>query len=232
MIGTLIAFLSAFRKRNEIISRMDPYATDKLIDEEEEQEMSFSSQSLIMSILPTTGVTYCFLVSVLIIMAGELTDVQHKIAIGAVLAVGLSAFFGNIGRSLFYEEIFDGLDEKGEGSLGNFGRYMIFLVLPETGIILGLMFAQVGLVFSGIAGEGTATFGMDAANSYLWGSVILGLSSSATIAMGYSFDNTEPLYKDMSIYIKKLTKTILPHFVNIAGLVIAIFIMISSGMVG
>lgn len=97
--------------------------------------MTFSSTSLVMSIMPLTGTTYCILISVLILLSRKLTDVQQTVAIVSLLAIALSAFFGNAGWSLFYEEAMNGINEKKEGSLENFGRYMVFLLLPETAFI-------------------------------------------------------------------------------------------------
>lgn len=228
MAGTAVATLTALRKRGEIMSALDPYETDTT---QEDTDMTFSNTSLVYSILPLTGTTYCVLVSLLILMQEDLTDVQSKVALGSLLAVGLSAFFCNVGRAMFYKEALDGLDEKKEGSLENFGKYMVFLCLPETALIYGLLIGILGLTFSGILGGVPPEFGMDAADRFLQAGVIVGLSSIATIAMGYMFNNTPKIYKDGSVFGIKMVKTIMPHIINLSGLTVAVLLMIFSGMI-
>lgn len=231
MIGTAVAMLTALRKRREIMSSLDPYE-DLSTEEDGGEEITFSRTSLAYSLYPITGTLYCILISLLIFAFGIQTDVQHRVAMGALLAVGLSALFGNLGRSMFYREIMESIDEKREGSLENFGRYMIFLALPETALIYGLLIAILGLIFSGMLGETTPEFGMDTANSFLLGSVILGLSASGTIAMGYMFRKAPPLFQDISLFGKKMLKTVIPHFINYMGLMAAVLLMLNSGMLG
>ncbi len=230
MIGTAVAMLTALRKRREIMSSLDPY--DALSTEKDKGQGTFTNISLIYSIYPITGTIYCILISLLIFVFGVQTDVQHRVAVGSLLAVGLSALFGNLGRSMFYREVMEGIDEKGEGSLEYFGKYMVFLVLPEPALIYGLQIAILGLIFSGINMGTTPEFGMDTANSFLLGSVILGLSASGTIAMGYMFRITPPLFQDVSLFGKKMVKIAIPHFINILGLMVALLLMLNSGMLG
>lgn len=232
-VGSLVAFSRAFGKRKEIMSELPAYETfEEEEDEDDEFEGSFSGMSFVMSTLPITGIIYTALVFMLIMIFSPETKVQETVAIGAMLAVGLSCLFGNLGRSLFYDEAMDGLNDKEEGDLRFSGRYMVFLVLPETALIYGLQVSVLGLVFSGILGGTEATFGIGSAKSYLYGAVILGLSASATLGMGHMFDKTNSLYKDEEYFGKKMMYTVMPHFINIVGLIAAIFLMVFSSMMG
>ncbi len=236
-IGMILAFRKALRSRKKLLGSV-PY--DKKIETQQgevEAKSYYSNISIVMASLSMTSFLYTILISILILIFGIPNAVLHRIAIGSLFAVSISSFFTNAGRYLVYDEAILGMNEFGEGSSENFGKHMVFLVIFETTSIYGLLIAQLGLVLSGIMAETTQVNGfelaMSDANMFLIAGIIVGVSGIANILSARSFNRVEgPVNKREDLFVEKLKALVIPHAINILGLVAAVVLMLQSGLIG
>ncbi len=231
--GLWIAFSKAMRVRKKLIESIPFDAKIDIMDEDIDAKRYFSNVSLVMGIISVPAFIYTILISILILIFGIPNEVINRIAIGGLLAVGISSMFTNLGRSMIYEETILGVNEFGEGSAENFGKHMVFLVVFEVSAIYGQLMAILGLVFSGIVEGPIDDLTMSQANMFLFGCVFLGLSASSTIISGWMFNRTEgPVNKGEELFSKKIRSLVIPHWINFAGLIGAVFLMVRSGLMG
>ncbi len=227
-LGFVWALTTALKERRTVIENTKMEIDNRVEKDDEEFEPSFSSISLVYASVTAPAMTYAVLLIVLVWMFGPYTDDHLTIVKGALLCIGLSSFFGNLGRSLMYNEVMEGTAR----SSSLFGRYTIFLVLPETTVIHGLLFSILGLVFSGII-EGDATpITSGAAEIYFQASVILGMSAIAAVFTGQFFRRSEKLEDTQESFGKKIRVSVLPQSLNIAALAYAIWLLLESGLIG
>lgn len=229
--GTSFAFWKAMKARKRLVDSIGPEATIEIPEMgETDAKKYFSNVSLMMGILSFTAFTNTILVCILIFIFGIPTEVINNIVIGAVLAVGISSMFTNLGRTMIYDEAISGLNEFGEGSAENFGKHMVFLVLFEPSSIYGLLIAILGFVFSGLLNGSVADLTASQANMFLLGCALLGISASSNILSGRMFNRVDgPVNKSEELFSKKIRSLVIPHLINIIGLVTAIYLMIQAG---
>ncbi|MFO7792976.1 MAG: hypothetical protein R6W73_08380 [Candidatus Saliniplasma sp.] len=230
--GFFIAFTKAMKERKRVLDSLPSETTESILEGEETLREILSRFTLVYSMFPVPAFLYTILVSILVYTFGVQSDAQIRIAMGALIAVGLSSFFTNLGRSFIFEEAMNGVNERVDGSKKDFGKYIVFLNMFETLVIHGLLISILGLTLSGIM-DGESTLTMDAADMYFNGAVILGLSTSCSILMGWLFNKVEgPVNEDTQLFMKKLYYLFGAHLPALIGLSIAVYLMIDSGMVG
>ena len=230
--GFFTAFTKAMRERKKLLNSLPKETTESILDGEKTLREELSGYTLVFAVLAAPAFIYTLLGSTLVAIFEIQTDAQARMVIGALLLLGISSFFTNVGRSGIYGEAMKGLNEKEGGSKGDFGRYTIFLVFFETLAIYGLLVFQLGLIFSGVM-HGETSITMENANIYFTGAMILGLSSSCSILMVTLYKKLEePLNEDVQLFGKKIIYLSLGHIPLVIGLVIAIYLMVSSGLVG
>ncbi len=231
-IGFFIAFSKGWRERKKMLHTLPKDTAESILEGEETLREILSSHTFIFLMVLVPAFMYTVLGAVLINTIGVETAPQMRVAVGGFLALGLSSFFANTGRSLIFEEVMNGLNERKAGSRKDYGKYMIFLLQFETPAIFGLLLFIYGVVFSGIL-EGTADLSMASANMYFYGTLIFGLSTVSTLFMGWNFKRVKgPVNEDQDIFKKKNTRLALPQPIFLTGLTIAILLMVESGMIG
>ncbi|MFW6141251.1 MAG: hypothetical protein ACOC53_01675 [Candidatus Saliniplasma sp.] len=228
--GTSVAFWKAMKARKKLVDSIDPETTIELPEMgETDAKKYFSNVSLVMGTISFTAFVNTILICVLIFIFGIPNEVISRIAIGGILAVSVSSMFTNLGRSMIYDETISGL--YGEGSAENFGKHMIFLVLFEPSSMYGLLMAILGLIFSGMIEGPIVDLTMSQANLFLLGCVILGFSASSNILSGRMFNRVDgPVNQSEELFSKKIRSLVIPHLINIMGLVIAIYLMVQAGL--
>ncbi|MFW6304874.1 MAG: hypothetical protein ACOC1V_03755 [Candidatus Saliniplasma sp.] len=230
--GFLIAFTKALKERKRVLDSLPSETTESILEGKETLREALSRFTLVYTMLPGPAFTYTILVSILVYTFGVQSDVQVRVIMGSLIAIGLSSFFANLGRSFIYGEAMSGLNENEGGSRIDFGRYIVILNIFETLAIFGLLISVLGLTLSGVTGA-DASITMDAADMYFNGAVIFGLSTSCSILMGWLFNKLEgPLNEDMQLFAKKLQYLFAAHMPALIGLMIAVYLMIEGGMVG
>lgn len=228
--GFIVSFLEGLKQRRRVLDSLPMDTAESILEDETPPREKISGKTLIFVILSVPSLMYTFLVSALVLVYSPLTTVEQRVAAGALISVGLSTMFTNLGRALYYKECMNGLNEWDGGSVDFFGRYNVLLTHPETTSVYGLLYAVLGLTLSGITGRIPDTINMAAADKYFIASVILGISGIGAVLMGMVFRKIKPLYEDKEYFGKKILYTIMPHFVNLTGLIVALFIMVTSGM--
>ncbi|MFP4186168.1 MAG: hypothetical protein ACLFSM_08155 [Thermoplasmata archaeon] len=124
-----------------------------------------------------------------------------------------------------------GINEWGEGSMNDFGRYMVLLVLFEPLAIYTLLIFELGLVFSGMLGT-DVSLSMGSADMYMYGALVLGLSCSTSLLMSWAFHRLEePLNENVQLFKKKVMYMGFTHIPVVVGLMVAVVLMIQSGMI-
>ncbi len=194
---------------------------------ENDGKPEFTFQSLIYIMVTAPALMNTVMVVLLVILFGPLSEPHMVVAKGALLCIGLSALFANLGRSMMYAEAMEAL---GKSDKQYYGKYMVFLVLPEIVVIHGLLFAVLGLALSGIIGE-PAALSMEAADIYFRAGIIMGVSALAALFMGYTFRRAPSLLESTDNYVPKLLRTVAPVGLNVIGLVMAIWLMMDSGFI-
>ncbi len=230
--GFLIAFSKAIKERKNVLDSLPSETTESILEGKETLRDVLSRYAMVYSMLAVPAFMYTILVSMLVYIFGVQSDAQVRVAMGALIAVGLSSFFANLGRTFIFREAMSGLNEREKGSKNDFGKYMIFLTIFETLAIFGLLISVQGLTLAGLTGL-EVDLGMHAADMYFYGAVILGLSTSCSILMVWLFNKVEgPLNEDNQLFMKKLYYLFAGHLPALIGLIVAIYLMIEGGMVG
>jgi len=230
--GFFIAFRKAMKERKSLLESLPSETTESILEGKETLREILSRYTLVYSMLTVPAFMYTFLVSMLVYVFGVQSDEQVRVAMGALIVIGLSSFFANLGRSFIFREAMSGLNEREEGSKNDFGKYMIFLTIFETLAIFGLLISVQGLTLAGLTGL-EVDLEMHAADMYFYGAVILGMSTSCSILMGWLFNKVEgPLNEDNQLFVKNLYHLFAGHLPALIGLVVAIYLMIEGGMVG
>lgn len=230
--GFLIAFSRAMKERRRMLNSLPTDTAESILEDEESPREELSGITLVYATVTAPAFIYTLLGSILVITFGVDTDVHMRIATGALIALGLSCLFANVGRSRIYEEVMNGLNERDGGSQKDIGKYMMFLMLFETPAIFGLLIFQIGLIFSGMLGTGS-DLSMQTADMYFYGALIFGFTTASTILMGWIFNKVEgPLNEDIRLFQKKMSYTAMAHLPFVIGLAIAVVMMTESGMMG
>ncbi|MFO8110462.1 MAG: hypothetical protein R6U17_08110 [Thermoplasmata archaeon] len=225
-LGCVWAVMTGLKERRDVLNSLD---MDYGISEDDDLP-GFPLQSLVYVTVAVPALIYSLLLTTLIWIFSPLTDIQVTVAKGALLCLGLSALFGNLGRSLMYREATEGIG-RSEHKKQLFGKYMVFLVLPETVVIHGLLISILGLVGSG-ALDGNFAPSPVAIDAYFQACVILGISAAAAIFVGTSFRRAPSLIESPEKFPQKIISTAVPMVINILGLAVAIWLMVDSGFFG
>ncbi|MFW5904218.1 MAG: hypothetical protein ACOCTK_02000 [Candidatus Saliniplasma sp.] len=229
-IGFLISFTRALKERRKVLDSLPGETAESILEDKKSPREELSGVTLVFAFVAVPAFIYTVLGSILVGVFGVTTEAQARVAAGALMALGLSSFFANVGRSRIYEETMNGLNEWDEGSQKDFGRYMIFLVLYENPVIFGLLICLFGIIFGGLMG-GDIGLTMQTADEYVKGALIMGFSTASALLMSWMFNRVEgPLNEDIGLFQKKLIFMEITHTPMVIGLLIAVLMMIFSGM--
>ncbi len=203
-------------------------------------------KGMVFSVLPETQAIYGLLIAILLmvfsgLLGGEVIDVIKGntgiglglIGIGAGLAVGIAGLSG-IGQGIASASGIGNVAEKEE----LFGKSMVFSVLPETQAIYGLLAAILLMIFSGLL-AGEVTGGMEGRSAISLGLIgigaglAVGLAGLSGIGQGIaSSGGIGCMAEDENLFGKGMVFSVLPETQAIYGLLIAILLMVFSGLLG
>jgi len=231
-LGFFIAFSKAMRERKRVLDSVPQDTAESILEGERSPREELTGRTFVYAVVSAPAFVYTLLGVVLVSIFGVNSDVQFRIASSALLLLGLGSFFTNLGRSRIYGDIMDGLNEWGEGSLNDFGRYMMLLVTFETLAIFSLLIFELGLIFSGILGL-DVVLSLQSANMYMYGALILGISCASALLMVWGFHKVDgPINEDGQKFFKKFMFMMLGHIPAIIGLIASILLLIFSGLMG
>jgi len=200
------------------------------------RDKSIFGKGMVFSVLPETQAIYGLLVAVLILAGsgllgagGSFSTAAGLAAIGAGIAVGIAGLSG-IGQGVAAAS---GVAATGESSK-MFAKGMIFSVLPETQAIYGLLVAILVMYFTGIIGATTAgVLEVSTGIAAIAAGLSIGLAGLSAIGQGIvSGAAISGTLKRSDSMGKGLILAVMPETFAILGLLIAILIMINSGLIG
>ncbi len=191
--------------------------------------------------LPQTQAIYGLLVAILILIGtgslsggGAVPLGAGLVAVGAGLAVGIAGLSA-IGQGVAAAGAIGAYSEKDEV----FGKGIVFSALPETQAIYGLLVAIMLMVFSGLLGDPNAMMKFSGVDGVRMGLTaigaglavgIAGLSAIGQgIAAGSGIGTTA---QKPEMFGKSIVFSALPETQAIYGLLIAILLMVFSGIIG
>jgi|GEM_PF-4803 len=204
------------------------------------EDENMFGKGMVFSVLPETQAIYGLLIAILLLvfsglLAGDLPELMMGdsgyavglIAVGAGLAVGIAGLSG-IGQGIAASSGIGCVAEKEE----LFGRGMVFSVLPETQAIYGLLVAILLMIFSGLLGEGTT---LDVAIGLVGvgAGLAVGIAGLSGIGQGIAAaSGVATVAEDEKMFGRGMVFSVLPETQAIYGLLIAILLMVFSGMLG
>ncbi len=203
-------------------------------------------RGMVFSVLPETQAIYGLLIGILImvftgLLGGGISEAMlgpkglglAVISIGAGLAVGVAGLSG-IGQGIAAGAGIGGVAENED----LFGKSMVFSVLPETQAIYGMLIAILLMVFSGLLG-GSAIEAMKGISGYSLGLIgigaglAVGVAGLSGIGQGIAAaSGIGSVAEKEEIFGRGMVFSVLPETQAIYGMLIAILLMIFSGLLG
>ncbi|MFW6375770.1 MAG: V-type ATP synthase subunit K [Thermoplasmatota archaeon] len=153
------------------------------------------------------------------------------IGIGAGLAVGVAGLSG-IGQGIAAASGIGSVAEKEE----IFGRGMVFSVLPETQAIYGMLIAILLMIFSGLLGSAglvneTPEIQMFLGLVGVGAGLSVGVAGLSGIGQGVAAaSGIATVAEDEGMFGRGMVFSVLPETQAIYGMLIAILLMVFSGM--
>ncbi|MBS3816230.1 MAG: V-type ATP synthase subunit K [Candidatus Thermoplasmatota archaeon] len=197
-------------------------------------------KNMVFSVLPETQAIYGMLIAILLMvftgllsgspkpaMAGQSGYSLGLISIGAGLAVGVAGLSG-IGQGIAASSGIGAIAEKDE----MFGRGMVFSVLPETQAIYGMLIAILLMIFSGLL-RGGSIMGIPLGLVGVGAGLSVGVAGLSGIGQGIAAGSgIATVAEDESMFGRGMVFSVLPETQAIYGMLIAILLMVFSGMLG
>jgi len=200
------------------------------------KDSSIFGKAMVFSVLPETQAIYGLLVAVLLLAGSGLLGGSASLlmpvgiaAIGAGLAIGIAGLSA-IGQGI---SAAGGVSATSEDK-SMFARGMVFSVLPETQAIYGLLIAILIMYFTGIIGAtGAGMIEMSTGVAAIAAGLSIGLAGLSAIGQGIAAGAaTAGTLKKSDSMGKGLILAVMPETFAILGLLIAILIMVNSGLLG
>lgn len=185
--------------------------------------------TLILTVLVETSAIYGLLVAILILARMEAAvTIYHGVAtLAAGFSVGVSGFFTGIGEGIAASAAIGGVAEKE----GTFGKFLVLTVLPETGVIYGLLNAVLILRAAGFLGAPLAAPEQIGVAS-LYAAIVLSLTSVSSYLQGrVGASAISATTKREEIFGRDLIFVVLLESVLIYGLLVSILILTYSGVI-
>ena len=193
-------------------------------------------KSLLFSVLPQTQALYGFLIAILLLVGGGLVGGVKSglstsiglVAIGAGLAVGLSAMSA-IGQGLVASSAVNAVSRNNK----MFGKSILFSVLPETQALYGFLVAIILLVSGGLIGASSTSIITPMGIVAIGAAISVGFGAISAIGQGTSAaSGVTATSEKQSMFGKSIIFSIIPETQALMGFLIAILILIGSGLVG
>ncbi|MFO8109741.1 MAG: V-type ATP synthase subunit K [Thermoplasmata archaeon] len=162
-------------------------------------------------------------------MLGEPIPIEPSlglVGIGAGLAVGIAGMGAGMGVGI--------VGAAGSGLISEdpdkFGKALVFQALPQTQAIYGLLIAILLLIFSGLLG-GNKTLDLGLGLVGVGAGLAVGIAGLSSIGQGIAAaSGVTTIAEDEGMFGKSMVFSVLPETQAIYGLLIAILLMVFSGM--
>jgi len=200
------------------------------------QDSKNFGKSILFSVLPETQALYGFIIAILLLIgfgvlgggASMATTPMGIIAIGAGIAVGLGAISA-IGQGI--------VAAAGIGSTARkpavFGKGILFSVLPETQALYGFLIGVLLLVGAGILGGVNMGIETAAGIVAVGASLAVGFAAVSAIGQGIAAaSGVSSTADNSSLFGKNILFSVLPETQALYGFLIAILLLVGSGLIG
>jgi len=193
-------------------------------------------RAIIFSIIPETQVIYGLLIAILIalgagIIGGRAVNLPWTTAVallGAALAVGYAGSSA-IGQGITAAEGISSAAERTD----IFGKAIVFSVIPESQAIFGLLIAIITLIGTGLLGGGIKDLALGTSLALVGAGLAVGLAGSSAIGLGITAGlGIRATLKSDAMFGKSLLFSVVPETQAIYGLLVAILIVVATGIFG
>ena len=193
-------------------------------------------KSLIFSIIPETQALMGFLIAILLLIGGGIMGAIKSgielptglIAIGAGLAVGLAGVSA-VGQGTVISAGVAGVTQDKK----LFGKSLLFSVLPQTQALYGFLIAILLLAGGGIIGAAKLGITTPIGIIALGASLAVGLAAVSSIGQGMAAaSGIGSISEKKEMFGKSLIFSIIPETQALMGFLIAILLLIGSGIMG
>ncbi len=193
--------------------------------------------ALVFQAMPQTQAIYGLLIGILLLVgAGLLGGETGKTislsvglaALGVGIAVGFAGFSG-IGQGIAASAGVGATSEKPD----MFGKGMVFSVLPETQAIYGLLIAILLMVGTGLLGGVSELLELTAGLAAVGAGIAVGFAGFSGIGQGIAASaGVGATSEKTDMFGKGMVFSVLPETQAIYGLLIAILLMVGTGLLG
>ncbi|NOZ77434.1 MAG: V-type ATP synthase subunit K [Euryarchaeota archaeon] len=192
--------------------------------------------ALVFQALPQTQAIYGLLVGILLLVGGGLLGAGGKtvpvevglVAVGAGLATGIAGLSA-IGQGIAASAGVGAASEKPE----MFGKGMVFSVLPETQAIYGLLIAILLMVGTGLLGGTPKEIPVAVGLAGIGAGLAIGVAGLSAIGQGIAAaGGVGATSEKPEMFGKGMVFSVLPETQAIYGLLIAILLMVGTGLLG
>ncbi|MDP7282403.1 MAG: hypothetical protein QF475_02065 [Candidatus Undinarchaeales archaeon] len=194
------------------------------------------STALIFQALPQTQGIYGFLIAILILMGtGIVGTATADISIGTAIAcLGAGIAVGFAGLSAIGQGITSG---SAIGAVAEndkmMGKGMVFSVLPETQAIYGMLISVLILLGAGIIGTTSAKLPLPIGLAALGAGIAVGVAGLSGLGQGIAASSAIGAVSEKEdMFGKGMVFSVLPETQALYGFIVAILILVSTGMIG
>jgi len=150
-------------------------------------------------------------------------------AVGAGISIGISAMGAGIGVGIVGAAGAGTIAEKPE----KFGTSLIFQALPQTQAIYGFLVTILILLGTGLIGGNVSDISLGAGFAALGAGLAVGIAGLSAIGQGIAAaSGIDAAAEDSSMFGKAMVFSVLPETQAIYGLLVAILLLVSSGLLG
>jgi V/A-type H+-transporting ATPase subunit K len=193
--------------------------------------------ALVFQALPQTQAIYGLLVGILLLVGGGLLGGTGEkvvpievgyVAVGAGLATGIAGLSA-IGQGIAASAGVGAATEKPE----MFGKGMVFSVLPETQAIYGLLIAILLMVGTGLLGGTPKEIPLAVGLAGIGAGLAIGVAGLSAIGQGIAAAGGVGVTSEKpEMFGKGMVFSVLPETQAIYGLLVAILLMVGTGLLG
>ncbi len=193
-------------------------------------------KSILFSVLPETQALYGFLVAIILLVSGGLIGASSTsiitpmgiVAIGAAISVGFGAISA-IGQGTSAASGVTATSEK----QSMFGKSIIFSIIPETQALMGFLIAILMLIGAGLMGKIAYSISIAHGVVAVGAGFAVGMAAISAIGQGFAVSTSiNAVTQDAKMFAKSLLFSVIPQTQALMGFLIAILILIGSGLVG
>jgi V/A-type H+-transporting ATPase subunit K len=200
------------------------------------EKPSMFGKSIIFSIIPETQALMGFLIAILMLIGAGLMggvkaamNISHGyIAIGAGLAIGIAAIsaFGQ-GFVVSTGIAVTSLNNK------NFGKSLLFSVLPQTQSLYGFLIAILILVGGGIIGTFKPDISLPVGLITIGAGLAVGLAAISAVGQGIAASSgVWAVHEKEKMFGRSILFSVLPETQALYGFLISIILLSSGGILG